>query len=69
MPSDLCQAGGKDYGFYRRLAGGKLEFVSFCSPKAKDWVSIHKDDLKRLLDKLDEGGQKELQFHPGPVKY
>lgn len=69
IPAAICQQGAKDYGFYRRIEGGKLEFVSFCSTKAKDWVAIHKEDLERLLKKIAEGDQKGLQNQPLDVKY
>jgi len=41
-----------DYGFYRRLNTGQLEFISFCDPRAADWIAVHKADLKKILDEL-----------------
>ncbi len=55
MDADLCAEPASpvwNHGFYRKLNDGTLEFISFCDPRAKDWVAIHKDDLKKLLDKL-----------------
>lgn len=40
------------YGFYRRLNDGKLEFISFCKPEAKKYVSMHADKFNKLLDEL-----------------
>lgn len=54
LPQDVCRGPAKDYGFYRRLNDGRLEFVSFCRPEAKNWIAIHKDDLQKILDRLSE---------------
>jgi hypothetical protein len=58
IPASLCKEGVEKRGFYRRLDSGKIEFVSFCSPEAKQWLSIHKDDLQKILDQLAEGQGK-----------
>lgn len=58
IPASLCKDGVEKRGFYRRLDSGKIEFVSFCSPEAKHWLSIHKDDLQKILDQLAEGQSK-----------
>lgn len=58
LPAELCGPNKAEslhpeiwsYGFYRRLNNGKYEFVPFCSPHAREWVSMHKDDFKRILD-------------------
>lgn len=41
-----------NYGFYRKLNNGKLEFISFCDPRSRDWQAIHNRDLEEILDKL-----------------
>lgn len=53
IPKELCdkEPALKDYGFFRRLDSGKLEFVSWCDPLARRWLAIFDDDLERLLDK------------------
>ncbi len=50
------------YGFYRKLNDeachdlgkppGCIEFVPFCDPRSKDWSSMYKDDLNKILDQL-----------------
>lgn len=52
LPQDLCDQEPElhDYGFYRKLNDGSLEFVSFCDPKSKEWLSMHSDDFNRLMD-------------------
>lgn len=60
LPADLCEKNPElqNYGFYRRLKDGKLEFVSFCQPCeppkacAADFISIYKVDFENVLDKL-----------------
>lgn len=41
----------KQYGFYRKLNSGKLEFVSICNQTAINYLGVQKDDFNRLLDK------------------
>lgn len=41
----------KDYGFYRKLNDGSLEFVSICNPIARQFLSMHNDDFVRLMNK------------------
>ena len=50
--AELCQKTPelKDYGFYRKLNDGKLEFISFCNPLAKRMISIIDSDLQKILD-------------------
>lgn len=54
LPAEFCcdKCEGWEYGFYRKLNDGKFEFISLCDPKAKDWVSMHKDDFKKFTDSL-----------------
>ena len=53
LPAYLCilHSELRDYGFYRKLEDGRIEFVSFCQAEAQRWIAIHESDLKRLLDK------------------
>lgn len=53
LPQDICGEGSPllDRGFVRRLNDGHLEFVSFCSAIAGDFLAIHKRDFQNLLDK------------------
>jgi hypothetical protein len=37
------------YGFYRRLNGGKFEFISFCQPEAAQMISVTKDDYEKIM--------------------
>lgn len=45
-----------DYGVYRKLDSGKFELVPYCArdemgkPYITDFVSVHKEDLRRILD-------------------
>lgn len=57
LPPELC--GPKDatpqnplwqYGFYRILNDGKIEFISFCDAKSREWLAIYYQDLENLLD-------------------
>jgi hypothetical protein len=41
----------KQYGFYRKLNNGKLEFVSICNTTARNYLAVQKDDFNRLIDK------------------
>ena len=42
----------KDYGFYRKLNDGKIEFISFCDPNAAHMISIIDKDFEDILNKL-----------------
>lgn len=62
LPKELCtaQPALRDRGIYRRLENGKLEFVSVCTPQIHDYMSAHKDDVKKVMDALlpeSTGGQ------------
>lgn len=52
IPSEICarEPSLYDYGFYRRLNGGKLEFVSFCEKKANEFLAMHKSDFNKLMN-------------------
>lgn len=41
-----------NYGFYRKLSNGKIEFISYCNPEARKWVAMHRDDLNRIMEGL-----------------
>lgn len=53
LPPEACSV-TMEYGFYRKLNNGKFEFVSACSEESQDWVSMHKDDLAKLLSRLPD---------------
>jgi len=48
----------KDYGFYRRLDDGKIQFLSFCNENARRMTAFKDEDLKNILDALLPGGKK-----------
>jgi hypothetical protein len=50
-PPEVCEREPllKDYGLYRRLNNGNFEFLSVCDPRIKEFYSMHKDDLARIL--------------------
>lgn len=52
IPAEVCarEPTLKDYGFYRRLDTGQLEFISFCDPKSAEWLSMFTEDFNRLMD-------------------
>jgi hypothetical protein len=52
LPADLCEREPrlKDYGFYRRLDSGQLEFLSFCKPEAQRFFGIVDSELEELLN-------------------
>ena len=56
VPSEVCQREPSllDYGFYRKLSDGRLEFLSVCDKRIKDFFEMHKDDLARLLNEREE---------------
>lgn len=51
VPEETCQARPelRDRGIYRLLNDGRYEFVSFCSPLIKQYFSVFRDDLERIL--------------------
>jgi len=53
LPEELCQTHKElnDYGFYRKLNDGNLEFISFCNKDAAQWLSMHQSDFEKLMDK------------------
>lgn len=44
-----------DYGFYRRLNDGTIEFVAFCDPKAQHMIGVIDQDFNNILDQLLPG--------------
>lgn len=54
IPIEICQREPalKDRGFYRRLNNGKLEFISWCSPKAREMTAVPTKELQAILDEL-----------------
>lgn len=62
IPEENCDRDPaiKLYGFYRKLNTGELEFVSFCTKKARDFVSMRKSDFEKLMNEAtvpDEEGR------------
>ena len=54
LPKDVCEEHAetlKRFGAYRKLDDGTYQIVSYCKKEIKDFYSIQKDDLKRLIDK------------------
>lgn len=53
LPPELCAKHPelRDYGFYRRLNDGKVEFIAFCDPLSVHWLAVYDRDYQRLLDK------------------
>lgn len=56
LPVGICEKNPElyDFGFYRKLDDGDLEFISFCDPRSKEWFGIYKDDLNRILQTLPD---------------
>lgn len=52
FPAELCarEPEVSQYGFFRRLNDGRLEFVSFCSPEASLYVTMYSDDFERIMN-------------------
>jgi acid phosphatase class B len=50
-PKELCERNPElhQYGFYRKLNNGKLEFVSICKEEAKKYLTMYKDDLDEIM--------------------
>lgn len=59
IPPEICTSvpALQQYGFYRRLNDGKLEFISFCNPQAVNWLGVHQDDFNRMMDKTFPKGK------------
>lgn len=60
-PKEICDREPTlhDYGFYRKLDSGQLEFLSFCAvgadgqtPLSEDYVSMKNEDFQKLMDEL-----------------
>jgi len=53
LPEYLCdrEPALHNYGFYRILNGGGYDFISFCNPEARRWISVYESDFNRILDK------------------
>ena len=66
IPQEICEREPalKDYGLYRKLNSNELEFISFCEPEVRHWLSIHERDLKNLLDKyVPEPNKPKLELN------
>ena len=40
----------RQYGFYRKLDTGKIEFVSFCKKESRDFVTMPRSEFDKILD-------------------
>lgn len=40
----------KDFGFYRKLDNGQLDFISFCKPAAQQMLTMTEQDFNNLMD-------------------
>lgn len=47
-----------DYGFYRKLNDGTFEFMPYCNPIARDYISMTKEDFKKILDSTIPRGKR-----------
>jgi hypothetical protein len=54
IPSELCarESSLKDYGFYRKLNDGRLEFVSFCKEESRHFLSITEKDFENIMNEV-----------------
>jgi hypothetical protein len=61
-PTELCARIPElnDYGFYRKLNDGKLEFISICSPEITHWLSVLDKDFNAILDQTIPGRKNEI---------
>lgn len=52
IPAELCEREPEvsQYGFFRRLNDGRLEFVSFCKKEASLYVTMYSDDFERIMN-------------------
>lgn len=52
LPKDLCERYPDiaKSGLYRKLNSGKYEFLSYCKPQVKKYVSMHGDKFNEFLD-------------------
>lgn len=60
MDPELCRTvpALSDYGFYRRLNDGRLEFISYCKPEAMKMSAVTDEDLNKILDSLLPKGNR-----------
>jgi len=59
IPEEICQREPllKDYGLFRRLNNGNYEFISMCDERMKSFISMHKDDLARILNETKKSSK------------
>jgi hypothetical protein len=52
IPSEICEREPslKDYGLFRKLRSGQIEFLGFCEEKTGEFFSMHKDDFERIMN-------------------
>jgi hypothetical protein len=65
IPTEICEREPllKDYGLFRRLNNGNFEFISICDARMKNFLSMHKDDLARILN-----GTKKMSNEKRAIK-
>ena len=67
LPADVCALNPvlNNYGFYRRLNDGHLEFISACnqSALAPHMVSMKDTDYEMLLDQLNKPLKPKTQTY------
>lgn len=57
LPPQICESNVelKQYGFYRKLDDGRLEFIPYCSEISSRMISMTEEDMNKFLDELPEG--------------
>lgn len=59
IPTEICEREPllKDYGLFRRLNNGNFEFISICDARMKNFLSMHKNDLARILNETKKSSK------------
>lgn len=67
IPQEIClrEPEVAQYGFYRRLNNGQLEFVSWCSEQAAYYVTMYSDDFERVMN--EAFGTRRTRVAPEPA--
>lgn len=45
IPAEVCVGKITEYGIYRKLKTGKVQYLSYCSPEITKYLSSHVDDI------------------------
>ena len=63
IPATVCQASPKiaKSGIYRKLNNGKYEFISYCSPLIRHYLSIKDSEYEELLEKLLKKKKEKME--------